>query len=226
MTAMTNDTHPPNTPTTQGERLKQLRKSLGLSAQALADKLNAHGASVSRGAIANWECDKNGITSSKIPIVAQVLGTTENYLLTGNISTNPTVNNASQEIDLQDNLPNSHNHSHKVSLMKPLKKSAKLSNVCYDIRGELLQTANRMEAEGQRIIKLNIGNPEPFRLLPPDEIVQDVAMNLQNASGYSDSKGIFRLVRRFCNIIKPKDCCQRPMSMMCISAMACRSLSS
>lgn len=121
MTAMTNDTHPPNTPTTQGERLKQLRKSLGLSAQALADKLNAHGASVSRGAIANWECDKNGITSSKIPIVAQVLGTTENYLLTGNISTNPTVNNASQEIDLQDNLPNSHNHSHKVSLMKPLK---------------------------------------------------------------------------------------------------------
>lgn len=191
MTAMTKDTHPPNTPTTQGERLKQLRKSLGLSAQALADKLNVHGASVSRGAIANWECDKNGITSSKLPIVAQVLGTTENYLLTGNVSTNPTVNNASQEIDLQDNLPNSHNHSHKVSLMKPLKKSAKLSNVCYDIRGELLQTANRMEAEGQRIIKLNIGNPEPFRLLPPDEIVQDVAMNLQNASGYSDSKGIF-----------------------------------
>lgn len=75
--------------------------------------------------------------------------------------------------------------------MKPLKKSAKLSSVCYDIRGELLQTANRMEAEGQRIIKLNIGNPEPFGLLPPDEIVQDVAMNLQNASGYSDSKGIF-----------------------------------
>nr|WP_245953310.1 aminotransferase class I/II-fold pyridoxal phosphate-dependent enzyme [Moraxella caviae] len=74
---------------------------------------------------------------------------------------------------------------------KQLKKSSKLSNVCYDIRGELLQTANRMEAEGQRIIKLNIGNPEPFGLLPPDEIVRDVAMNLGSASGYSDSKGIF-----------------------------------
>lgn len=191
MTIMTANTHPPNTPATQGERLKQLRKYLGLSAQALADKLNAHGASVSRGAIANWECDKNGITSSKLPIVAQVLGTTENYLLTGNVSANTTAKNSSQDIDLQDDLPNSHNHSHKVAPMKPLKKSAKLANVCYDIRGELLQTANRMEAEGQRIIKLNIGNPESFGLLPPDEIVQDVAMNLHNASGYSDSRGIF-----------------------------------
>lgn len=74
---------------------------------------------------------------------------------------------------------------------KPLKKSSKLANVCYDIRGELLQTAVRMEAEGQRIIKLNIGNPAPFGLMPPDEIVRDVAMNLNDASGYSDSQGIF-----------------------------------
>ncbi|WP_126331686.1 aminotransferase class I/II-fold pyridoxal phosphate-dependent enzyme [Moraxella cuniculi] len=72
-----------------------------------------------------------------------------------------------------------------------LKKSNKLANVCYDIRGELLQTANRMEAEGQRIIKLNIGNPAPFGLLAPEEIVRDVAMNLPEASGYSDSQGIF-----------------------------------
>lgn len=185
---------------TQGERLKQLRKSLGLSAQALADELNAHGASVSRGAIANWECGKNGITSSKLPTVARVLGTTESYLLTGRYErpldlTNQLANKNTikelQGIDFQDNIINSYHLSNQVTIMKPLKKSAKLANVCYDIRGKLLQTANRMEAEGQRIIKLNIGNPEPFGLLPPDEIVQDVAINLQNASGYSDSKGIF-----------------------------------
>ncbi|MCL1622643.1 aminotransferase class I/II-fold pyridoxal phosphate-dependent enzyme [Moraxella sp. Tifton1] len=82
------------------------------------------------------------------------------------------------------------NHLDKQTA-KILKKSTKLDKVCYDIRGSLLQTANRMEAEGQRIIKLNIGNPEPFGLLPPDEIVKDVAMNLCNASGYSDSRGIF-----------------------------------
>lgn len=75
--------------------------------------------------------------------------------------------------------------------MKSLKKSAKLANVCYDIRGPLLQTANQMEAQGQHIIKLNIGNPAPFGLFAPDEIIADVASNLQNAQGYSDSKGIF-----------------------------------
>ncbi|UNU74343.1 aminotransferase class I/II-fold pyridoxal phosphate-dependent enzyme [Moraxella nasovis] len=77
------------------------------------------------------------------------------------------------------------------STIKPLTKSTKLSNVCYDIRGELLQTANRMEAEGYRILKLNIGNPEPFGLLPPNEIVRDVAMHLGESSGYSDSRGVF-----------------------------------
>ncbi|WP_084349553.1 aminotransferase class I/II-fold pyridoxal phosphate-dependent enzyme [Moraxella oblonga] len=174
--------------TTQGERLKSLRKAKGLSAQALADLLNAHGASVSRGAIANWECGKNGINSNKLPAVAFVLGTTESYLLTGN--TTPYHTDSHENVSSFTNT-STHLNNHKATFMTPLKKSTKLANVCYDIRGELLQTANRMEAEGQRIIKLNIGNPEPFGLLPPDEIVQDVAMNLQNASGYSDSKGIF-----------------------------------
>lgn len=72
-----------------------------------------------------------------------------------------------------------------------LKKSSKLANVCYDIRGPLLQTANQMEAQGQHIIKLNIGNPAPFGLFAPDEIMADVASNLHNAQGYSDSRGIF-----------------------------------
>lgn len=75
--------------------------------------------------------------------------------------------------------------------MKPIKKSQKLANVCYDIRGPLLQAANHMEACGEKIIKLNIGNPAPFGLFAPDEIIKDVSVNLQNAEGYSDSKGIF-----------------------------------
>ncbi|MGM8909271.1 aminotransferase class I/II-fold pyridoxal phosphate-dependent enzyme [Psychrobacter sp. 1U1] len=84
---------------------------------------------------------------------------------------------------------------HKINTgsntMTSLKKSTKLQNVCYDIRGPLLQTANKMEAEGQRIIKLNIGNPAPFGLSAPHEILRDVAMNLPEATGYSDSQGIF-----------------------------------
>ena len=76
-------------------------------------------------------------------------------------------------------------------MLRPVKKSGKLDNVCYDIRGPVLARAKQMEDEGQRIIKLNIGNPAPFGFAAPEEIVQDVIVNLPNASGYSDSKGLF-----------------------------------
>jgi len=75
--------------------------------------------------------------------------------------------------------------------MKSLNKSNKLDGVCYDIRGPVLDQAYRMEEEGHRILKLNIGNPAPFGLLTPDEILQDVIYNLPNAQGYCESKGLF-----------------------------------
>ncbi|WP_374590036.1 pyridoxal phosphate-dependent aminotransferase [Aquabacterium sp.] len=75
--------------------------------------------------------------------------------------------------------------------MKPVVKSSKLANVCYDIRGPVLAKAREMEEEGQKIIKLNIGNLAVFGLEPPDEIVQDMIRNLPDAAGYTDSKGLF-----------------------------------
>ncbi|MDH5360455.1 MAG: aminotransferase class I/II-fold pyridoxal phosphate-dependent enzyme, partial [Gammaproteobacteria bacterium] len=75
--------------------------------------------------------------------------------------------------------------------MKPVMKSAKLANVCYDIRGPVLARARQMEEDGHRIIKLNIGNLAPFGFDVPEEIQQDVIYNLPGASGYSDSKGLF-----------------------------------
>jgi len=75
--------------------------------------------------------------------------------------------------------------------VKPILKSTKLSNVCYDIRGPVMERAKQMEEEGQRIIKLNIGNLAPFGFEAPEEIQQDVILNLPNSSGYSDSKGLF-----------------------------------
>ncbi len=75
--------------------------------------------------------------------------------------------------------------------MKPILKSSKLANVCYDIRGPVMERAKQMEEEGQRIIKLNIGNLAPFGFEAPEEIQQDVILNLPNSSGYSDSKGMF-----------------------------------
>lgn len=73
----------------------------------------------------------------------------------------------------------------------PVLKSTKLADVCYDIRGPVLERARLMEEEGHRIIKLNIGNPAAFGFEAPEEIVQDVILNLPAASGYCDSKGLF-----------------------------------
>lgn len=75
--------------------------------------------------------------------------------------------------------------------MQPILKSTKLNNVCYDIRGPVMARAKQMEDEGHRIIKLNIGNPAPFGFAAPEEILQDVIRNMGEASGYTDSKGLF-----------------------------------
>lgn len=76
-------------------------------------------------------------------------------------------------------------------MMEEIKKSDKLLDVCYDIRGPVLDHANRLEEEGHRILKLNIGNPAPFGFDAPDELIADVIHNLRNAQGYIASKGLF-----------------------------------
>ena len=85
--------------------------------------------------------------------------------------------------------------------MTTILKSDKLNQVCYDIRGPVLQEAKRLEEEGHSITKLNIGNPAPFGLCAPDEIIQDVMRNLVNCQGYSDSKGVYyarKAVMQYC----------------------------
>ncbi|MBQ4891688.1 aminotransferase [Shewanella sp. UCD-FRSSP16_17] len=75
--------------------------------------------------------------------------------------------------------------------MRPIIKSNKLDSVCYDIRGPVHKEARRLEDEGHRILKLNIGNPAPFGFEAPEEIVRDVILNLPSAQGYCESKGLF-----------------------------------
>ncbi|MFP3456005.1 aminotransferase class I/II-fold pyridoxal phosphate-dependent enzyme [Psychrobacter sp. SIMBA_152] len=211
-----------NSKSTQAERLVQLRRDKGFTAEQLAQAMTAAGAKVSRGAISNWERGTNGIVSSKLPTLARILGCSEGYLLRGDLnneaidsdeSTSSVERNEHQEIgkashtqsDIKtteaqspttptagkDSKTNSTTNPKNGHAMNTIKKSDKLQNVCYDIRGPLLQTANKMEAEGKRILKLNVGNPAPFGLEAPHEILRDVAMNLSEATGYSDSQGIF-----------------------------------
>ena len=85
--------------------------------------------------------------------------------------------------------------NHKNTSASPyasdIAQSDKLNNVCYDIRGPVLEQASRLEEEGQQILKLNIGNPAAFGFNAPDELLYDVIHNLADAQGYSDSKGLF-----------------------------------
>jgi alanine-synthesizing transaminase len=75
--------------------------------------------------------------------------------------------------------------------MNEFRASTKLDDVCYDIRGPVLKEAKRLEEEGFHILKLNIGNPAPFGFNAPDEIIHDIIVNLHDAQGYCDSRGLF-----------------------------------
>lgn len=89
--------------------------------------------------------------------------------------------------------------------MRNFEKSSRLNNVCYDIRGPVNDEANRMTMEGIQILKLNIGNPAPFHLNAPDEIVVDMIYNLRDSEGYSDSKGMFsarKAIMQYCQMKK------------------------
>jgi alanine-synthesizing transaminase len=202
----------------QGKRLNKLRKAKGLTAEQLATAMTEAGAKASRGAISNWERGINGIVSSKLPTLARLLDCSEGFLLRGELATTASATAVAQPQATADgadaantNAANTTNASHSGTVssdaaantlstsvtnksdpvMHTLKKSDKLQNVCYDIRGPLLKTATKMEAEGQRILKLNVGNPAPFGLEAPHEILRDVALNLPESIGYSDSQGIF-----------------------------------
>ena len=85
--------------------------------------------------------------------------------------------------------------------MRTIKKSHKLDSVCYDIRGPVHREARRLEEEGHKILKLNIGNPSPFGFDAPEEIVQDMIHNVPVSQGYSDSRGLFsgrKAVMQYC----------------------------
>lgn len=87
--------------------------------------------------------------------------------------------------------------------MRVFKKSTKLNDICYDIRGPVMDEANRMIAEGMDIIKLNIGNPAPFGFHAPDEVIEDMRLNLRTTEGYSDSKGLFsarKAIMQYCQL--------------------------
>lgn len=89
--------------------------------------------------------------------------------------------------------------------MRTFEKSTKLDNVCYDIRGPVMDEANRMIAQGERIVKLNIGNPAPFGFRAPEAVIRKMSENLCDTEGYSDSKGLIAARRAILDYCKSKN---------------------
>lgn len=89
--------------------------------------------------------------------------------------------------------------------MRKFEKSNKLEGVSYDVRGPILEEAERMQEEGVSILKLNTGNPAPFGFEAPNEVIRDLIMNARESEGYSDSKGIFsarKAIQQYCQVKK------------------------
>lgn len=87
--------------------------------------------------------------------------------------------------------------------MRMFEKTDKLNNVCYDIRGPVVDAADKMIKQGQKILKLNVGNPAPFDFDAPEEIIDDIKLNIRDSEGYSDSKGIFsarKAIMQYCQL--------------------------
>ncbi|EOF92019.1 alanine-synthesizing transaminase AlaT [Enterococcus faecium EnGen0166] len=88
-------------------------------------------------------------------------------------------------------------------MMREFEKSNKLEGVSYDVRGPVLEEAERMQEEGISILKLNTGNPAPFGFEAPNEVIRDLIMNARDSEGYSDSKGIFsarKAIEQYCQL--------------------------
>ena len=88
--------------------------------------------------------------------------------------------------------------------MKIFDKSSKLEHVSYDIRGPILDEATRMIANGEKILRLNTGNPAEFGFTAPDEVIRDLIANARNSEAYSDSKGIFSARKAIMQYCQPK----------------------
>ena len=153
------------------ERLREAMERNDLKQVDLIQMAANHGGKLGKSQLSQYLSGKTIPRSDMIAFLAQLLSVEEEWL-------------AGIE-------PVAAPRKQKENVMRTFNKSTKLDHVSYDVRGPALDEANRMEEDGIHILKLNIGNPAPFGFRTPDEVVQDMASQLRDTEGYSDSRGLF-----------------------------------
>ncbi|MDM8271672.1 aminotransferase class I/II-fold pyridoxal phosphate-dependent enzyme [Thermophilibacter provencensis] len=169
---------------TFADRLRAVMAERGLKQADLIHAASARGEKLGKSQVSQYVSGKVTPRSDVRALLAAILDVDAAWLATGNgarAAARPETANA----------PVRPTATTRSTTMREFKKSSKLDNVLYDVRGPVADEAARMEDEGLRILKLNIGNPAPFGFRTPDEVVHDMRQQLPDCEGYSDSRGLF-----------------------------------
>lgn len=162
-----------------GKRLKQALAKCAMRQSDLIEAAAQRGVKLGKSQVSQYVSGKTIPRSDTLGLIASVLQVDAAWLLTGQGTSGETVTNSpAQKGEIMQHV-------------REFKKSSKLDNVLYDVRGPVVDEARRMEEAGTRILKLNIGNPAPFGFRTPDEVIYDMRQQLTECEGYSDSKGLF-----------------------------------
>ena len=158
--------------TTFAERLKAAMAARGLKQVDLVRMAREQGVKLGKSQLSQYLSGKTAPRRDMLAFLSSALG-------------------SNLELEPEPQAPQPVQASVQEAPMRTFNKSSKLDHVSYDVRGPVLDEAMRMEENGVHILKLNIGNPAPFGFRTPDEVVQDMASQLTDTEGYSDSKGLF-----------------------------------
>jgi alanine-synthesizing transaminase len=160
------------------QRLREAMQWRGYKQVDLVRMAQERDAKIGKSQVSQYLSGKTTPRASALAMLADILDVPAEWL-SGAIDTIP------------GSHPDTHNAQSKGIPMREFKKSSKLDNVLYDVRGPVVEEAARMEAAGTQVLKLNIGNPAPFDFRTPDEVIYDMARQLADCEGYSASKGLF-----------------------------------
>lgn len=177
-------------------RLKQAMKTKGLKQVDLLALAKSNGFKLGKSQLSQYVGGKTIPRESMLFALAGMLGTTPEWLLGADGAAAQTQTQAPAKPkgspqSQPSKQPQAEIEPSKGTPMHTFKKSSKLDNVLYDVRGPVLDEANRMTDQGIHVLKLNIGNPAPFGFRTPDEVVKDMQDQLVDCEGYSESRGLF-----------------------------------
>ena len=173
---------------TFADRLRTAMSERSLKQADLIRLASERGDKLGKSQVSQYASGKVEPRADTCALLADLLGVDASWLATGEGAPGAARAAARPETAFQ---PAPIPTTKRSASMREFKKSSKLENVLYDVRGPVADEAARMEDEGLRILKLNIGNPAPFGFRTPDEVVHDMRQQLPDCEGYSDSRGLF-----------------------------------